>query len=285
VTALALSERSGDLWVGTLGGLSRLSGGRFESFTQMDSGLINDVIYAIEVVGDDVWVATAAGLSVYHSTEGSWELFDHRNTLMHEPWCYGVTASRTHLYVAAWGGGVIERDFAGGVWREYRDPDHEMEIDLFRDDGLIHDITSAIDYADPILWVGTYFGLSRYDGRAWMSFMEHDSGLPSNFINAVRAEGRWAWICTDRGLAAFDGSTWVAYGRRGEGGDAGGVIRVFEGSRLLKTIERERALPHEFVLGVDVRGNDIWVATSAGLSRGARLAEQGTDNGREEGNE
>ena len=35
VLSLALDKRTGDLWVGTMGGLSRISAGRIDSFTQL----------------------------------------------------------------------------------------------------------------------------------------------------------------------------------------------------------------------------------------------------------
>ena len=44
-----------------MGGLSRYSAGRFDTFTQLNSGLPNDVVYGVAVQGDYVWVATAAG--------------------------------------------------------------------------------------------------------------------------------------------------------------------------------------------------------------------------------
>jgi hypothetical protein len=44
-----------------MGGLSRISGGRIDSYTQLNSGLSNDVVYGVSVEGENVWVATAAG--------------------------------------------------------------------------------------------------------------------------------------------------------------------------------------------------------------------------------
>ncbi|MHC4846088.1 MAG: ligand-binding sensor domain-containing protein [Planctomycetota bacterium] len=229
VTALTRSDRTGDVWIGTLGGLSRYSGGRLDRYTQLDSGLINDVVYGVEVIDGAVWVATAAGVSVYHPDRDAWELFNH---------------------IAVWGGCVVEHDIARGTWKAHRDPDHEMEIDLFRDDGLVHDVTSGVSWSDGVLWVGTYFGLSRYDGRSWRSWLDHDSELPSNFIHAVRARGAWAWLCTDAGLAATDGDRWVVYRAARDGQDG---------------------IAHDYVLGVDVQDERLWVATAAGLSVGTRV--------------
>jgi ligand-binding sensor domain-containing protein len=266
VTALALSPVTGDLWIGTMGGLSRWSAGRLDRFDQLGSGLINDVVYAVEVVEGEVWVATAAGVSVYHPEQDRWELYDHTNTVMHEPWCYALSQSPGTVWVAVWGGGVVEHGREADTWKAYRDPDHEMEIDLLRDDGLVHDITTGVSWSEGVLWVGTYFGLSRYDGRNWRSWLEHDSPLPSNFINVVRASGRWVWIGTDDGLAASDGARWLVF-RRDEGG-SGGAIRIVDPDGRTRTLSTPQGLAHDFVLGLFPEGDRVWVATSAGLSVG-----------------
>jgi ligand-binding sensor domain-containing protein len=47
VMSIVLHPGTGDLWIGTLGGLNRYSAGRFDTFTQLNSGLVNDVVYAV----------------------------------------------------------------------------------------------------------------------------------------------------------------------------------------------------------------------------------------------
>ena len=44
VVSLALDKRTGDVWAGTMGGLSRISAGRIDNFTQLNSGLSNDIV-------------------------------------------------------------------------------------------------------------------------------------------------------------------------------------------------------------------------------------------------
>src|SRR5512140_3602456 len=44
VLSLALDKRTGDVWAGTMGGLSRISPGRVDTFTQLNSGLSNDIV-------------------------------------------------------------------------------------------------------------------------------------------------------------------------------------------------------------------------------------------------
>jgi hypothetical protein len=40
VLSLALDKNTGDLWVGTMGGLSHISAGRIDTYTQLNSGLV-----------------------------------------------------------------------------------------------------------------------------------------------------------------------------------------------------------------------------------------------------
>lgn len=265
VTSLALDPASGDLWVGTFRGLNRLSAGRIETFTQTSSGLPNDVVYAVLVAKGAVWAATAAGVGRRDLKTGAWSLYDQTNTIMHEPWTYALAESPDRIYVGVWAGGIVEYDPVRGTWKEYRDPDGEMELDLLPDDGPVHDVTSWVSYSDGLLWQGSYLGLARYDGSRWKTFLKGKSPLVSNFINLVAARGKVAWICTDQGLEVTDGSTWVTYRRDVRGG--GTVELVREGSKA-ETRRMSTSLPNDFVLGASVGDDEVWIATSHGLARG-----------------
>ncbi len=270
ITDLAIEPETGDLWIGTFGGLSRLSGGRFDSFTQLDSGLVNDVVYAVAAQGHRVWVATAAGTSAYDSWQDEWEIFTNRNAPMHEIWCYGLSVSDGKVTLAVWGGGVLQFDIETGRWREHRDPDHEMEIDLLPDDGPVSDVVASVATGNGILWAGTYFGANRYDGRRWQSYAKEDSGLASNFINKVVAEGPTAWFATDDGLSHFDGETWTTYSTSKEEPGQGRItIQRGDSEEILST---DTAIAHNFVLTVARRDREIWVGTEKGLSLGLPAA-------------
>jgi len=262
VTALARG-RAGEIWVGTMGGLARISAGRVDSFTQLDSGLANNVIYGVAVDRTDVWIATAAGLNRFDPRHDLWEIFDTSNTLMHEPWCYAVTVADGTVYVAVWGGGILVRDAASGSFREHRDPDGEMEVDLFRDDGLVHDVTSAVAVDGNTMWAGTYFGLSRYDGRRWRSFSQQDSGLAGDFINFLKAGTGVVWIGTDQGLSRYDSATWHTW-RRNDAGRFELAVTGADGQTSVTT--RDTGPASNTIYGIDLDGNDIWLATASGLS-------------------
>lgn len=266
VMAIDVSEETGDVWIGTMSGLNRFSGGKFETFTQLNSGLANDVIYSVVCDGKDVWSATGGGASVYDTYSGKWGIYTEQNAPMHEPWTYGICAGDNKIYIAAWGGGVIEWNKTTENFRDYTDPDGEMEIDLFPDDGVVHDITTAVAYSNDILWVATYFGMSTYDGIKWKGYFDHDSGLASNFINFTRASGNIGWMCTDNGLSSFDGQTWVTYKNTGSGSK--GKVIIDGNSDHEKVMNANSSISHNFTIGMDVQDDVIWVATSKGLSRG-----------------
>jgi len=269
VLSLALDKRTGDLWAGTMGGLSRVSGGRIDTFTQLNSGLSNDVVYGVSVEGEHVWVATAAGASMLNLRTNQWSLFNERNTPMFEIWVYGVSATPSKVYFAVWGSGIIEYDQQKKTWDKYDDPDGETEMVLFKDQGLIHEITTSVSYMekDHILWAATYFGDSHYDGRRWHNFLTKDSGLPSNFTNVVKGvDANHAWFGTDKGLAYYDGINWSVYRPSLTNGKPEMTIRDKNGN--VTPVEVSTAPAHNYVLGIDFQGSDIWVATAKGLSHG-----------------
>jgi len=268
VLAIDVSEKTGDVWIGTMSGLTKWSAGKFENFTQLNSGLPNDLIYGVTTDENDVWVATGGGAGQYNTYTKRWEIFTEQNAPMHEPWTYGISSGGGKIYIAAWGGGVVEYTKKTKKFRDYTDPDGNMEIDLFPDDGIVHDITTGTSWADGKLWVATYFGLSRYDGIHWKGYFDHDSGLASNFINFIKADGPVAFICTDKGLSSTDGENWVTYTKNQS--NTNGKALILNGEKSSeKTMSP--SISHNYTLGVDVKDDVIWVATSDGLSRGELL--------------
>jgi ligand-binding sensor domain-containing protein len=274
VLSIDVSPVTGDVWIATMSGLNHLSGGKFTTYTQFNSGLANDVIYGVICDDKDVWVATGGGAGVLDTYTGKWEIYTDQNAPMHEPWTYNVCAGGGKIFIAAWGGGVIELDKTTKQFRDYTDPDGEMEIDLFPDDGIVHDITTAVSYDNDVLWAATYFGLSRYDGNHWKGYFDHDSGLASNFINFVIADGPVAWLCTDDGLSSFNGETWVTY--KNLGNDKSGSVIIDGNTEHESTLKATTSISHNFTIGMDFKDNEIWVATSKGLSRGEIIGQTNT---------
>ncbi len=274
VMCMVEDTRTGDLWIGTMRGLNRYSAGRITAYTQTSSGLPNNVVYGLDIMGDTLWVATAAGLGALDLKAGSWSIYDHNNTVMHEPWVYAVKGARDRVFVGVWGGGILEYELSSRIFKEHRDPDRDFHFDLAPDDGPVADITSWIAWEDGILWQGTYFGMSRYDGSRWRTWQEKKSPLVSNFINFVWPRGRTAWIGTDRGISVTDGDTWANY-RTNEHGE--GIVEIARPGQPMETRVLPTKLPNDFVLGIWTNDKEAWLATSDGLSH-ATFAESPTSH-------
>ena len=271
VTAIDVDPKTGDVWLGLFGGgLARFSGGRFDHWHQLNSGLVNDVVYGVAVENDNVWAATTAGASRYNTVTGEWTVFTEKNAPMEEIWNYGVNYRDGKVHLAVWGSGVLEYDVAADRWKDYLDPDGEMEIDLFRDDGIIHVIATGADYIGKTLWVSTYFGVCRYDGRNWRGFYNQDSGLPSDFNNNLKARSaNEAWFATDKGTGVVTDvatNTWVAYTRDPKG--KGGKAVVTRDKEVIETVEMPVGVPHNYTIALEMDGDDVWVGTAKGLGWG-----------------
>lgn len=270
--SVALNKKTHELWIATMGGAARYSGGRIDAFTQLTSGLANDVVYKVAPYGDEVWFATAAGASRLNTKTNQWSIYNERNTTMNEIWTYAVSPGEDKVYYAVWGAGLLEYTRATDRWKSYDDPDGETEIVLYKNQGLIHEITTTVSYVNKVVWVGTYFGVSRYDGRNWQNFLNKDSGLPSNFMNEVKSiDGDRTWFSTDKGLAYYDGANWAVYRPALDTKQPEMIVRDAQGQTW--NIPVTTAPAHNYIFAVDFQGDDIWVATAKGLSHGIRIKE------------
>jgi hypothetical protein len=268
ISALDYNATTGELWIGLFGGgIARFSGGRFDHYHQLNSGLVNNVVYGIAVENDNVWAATTAGASRLNTKTGEWEIFTEKNAPMEEIWNYGVCYSGGKVMLSVWGSGILEYDVATGNWKDYLDPDREMEIDLYRDDGIVHVITTGVSLVDDILWVSSYFGMARYDGRHWRGYYADETGMPSDFGNAIKGRSaNEAWFASDKGVGVithFESDTWVTYTRDAD--SPGGKAVIQRGKEVVREIQLEKSIPHNYGLAVEFDGKDVWVGTSKGL--------------------
>jgi len=270
VMSIAVDKQNGDVWVGTFGGLSLYSGGKFTRYKNLSSGLANDLVYGVALQDRYLWVATAAGINRLDTNTGTWSIFNETNAPFIEPWAYGISVAQQKVYIAVWGGGVLVYDLAKETWKPFTDPDGEQELVLYRNQGLIHNIVSSVSYNPDTktFWASTYFGLSGYDGRNWHNYLTKDSGLASNFINAVGSRGDDVWASTQSGLSQLNTktNTWITYSRDEKTGRGQILITHADGSK--QRIVSETSLAHSYILNIDFQGDDIWVATAQGLSHG-----------------
>jgi ABC-type branched-subunit amino acid transport system substrate-binding protein len=272
VTALAVDQETGDLWIAAYGGMSRYSAGTFQNYTSFTSGLANDVVYDVAVQHGVVWAATAAGLSRLDIRSGSWTNFDDRNTPMNDPWPVAISLTKDKAFIATWGSGVLEYNIAVDHWiSRRRDENGKIE-------SVVHAAKSTLDFAtgtaydsnSGVLWTATRGGLIRQEGHTWSRYGSENSGLASNFINALRMHDDKLWLCTKRGLSVFNlrTSTWTTQHFYAPSKD-GAMPQVVESGVSRKPTMGHSPLESN-ILNVAFQDTNIWVASEAGLSLGIR---------------
>lgn len=76
----------------------------------------------------------------------------------------------------------------------------------------IHSVTLstvAVDQND-VVWVGSWNGVSSFDGKHWKYYTPDNSGLAGWIINKIRIdEQNNIWFATENGISKFDGTSWV----------------------------------------------------------------------------
>ncbi|WP_313917137.1 two-component regulator propeller domain-containing protein [Tahibacter sp.] len=230
-----LTDRSGNLWIGTVNhGVLRLRGNQVEALGS-EVGLPNNRVSALfEDREGSIWVGTNGGLLrlrdapfVSYTTEHG--LADNYVRSVLET-ADGTLWAGTSNGLSRWRNGRFEAmkdtaavfgdsvlslasDAAGGLWvGTYANGLlHWRDGTLTRwntADGLAGNQVRAIATArDGAVWVGTSRGLSRLRDGVWRNFTVAD-GLPREFIMSLHAaaDGR-VWIGTANGAAVADADT------------------------------------------------------------------------------
>ena len=270
-------DKQGNKWFATFGGgLSKFDGKKWSNYTSTGyrkstsdawtsypdgAGLGDMWIYdiAFDKTGK-MWAATWKGASSMNA-DNTFTTYATKDGLA-DKWVYAIGIDSRGTYWFGTEGGVTQYD--GKQWLSYK---HK--------DGLGADIKEAIPgnphhtesqhHADPAKgnlasnpnyvmslvidkndtrWFGTWgSGLSRFDGKKWLTYTTAD-GLAGNFVFALAVDKKGVlWAGTNAGVSSFDGKVWKSY-------------------------TRKDGLMDDFVysIGVDNKNNK-WFGTRSGVSK------------------
>jgi ligand-binding sensor domain-containing protein/signal transduction histidine kinase len=269
ISALLVDSQDA-LWIGTQGGgLVRLQGGRFFTYTTQD-GLPNDSILSLyQDEGKVLWIGTDGG-GVSRFLAGKFETYTSRNGLPNDS-VFSLAGDRhgnlwigTHTGLARLSNGKIRTyttkdglsdnyikclypGAGGGIWIGTNEGGLSYLMDgHFTNYGIRSGLSSStiwsvFEDSAGTLWVGTFdSGLNRLRDGKFTSFAAKD-GLPANRVFAV---------FEDR-----EDNLWI--------GTGGGLVRLKSGS--FTAITSSEGLSSDVVLPVyEDREGAIWVGTNGG---------------------
>jgi signal transduction histidine kinase/ligand-binding sensor domain-containing protein len=278
-------DSTGDLWIGTTGGLSRFHAGRFEAVR--NGQLEKEVVAVFEDREHSLWVGTMGGGLGYYGRASF-------STLTKAD---GLTAD-TML-------GVLQ-DKDGSMWFGSDQglismKDGRVKSYTTRDglpDNLVFSLTQ--DRAGT-LWIGTRRGLATMaNGKISPFHSADDAGVTSEYVfSAYTDHSGNVWIGSRHGLLRFDGKTSTAFTTRqglssnfvgcmvedSQGalwiGTGGGLNRLKDGQFNVFTTRDGLGSNSVLSLYADPDGT-LWIGTSGGgLSRlrDGRLTTYNTSNG------
>ncbi|MCD6326592.1 hypothetical protein J7M28_03415 [bacterium] len=201
VAALACDSLT--VWFGAEGGVCSFNGEIFTTYTAENSGLLINDVTAIAIDGRslDKYIGTEKGLSVYDGVE--WTSYTPYNCDLASPYVSAlfVDEDADEVYVGT-DFGLSVMNITTGLWRQYK-VEH----------GMVANRVSCITKDDDgDIWIGTYQGVSRFDGANWYSYTAGNGRLCSNYVNGIAASSDgYIWVATDKGLVRIDGSISLFY--------------------------------------------------------------------------
>ena len=270
----AIARDGKRVWVGTFDqGLSVFENQRW---VRVRHRLIDDKINALTVVGDSVWVATAAGLSRVRGDVvtrlGPRDGLPSRHVLS-----VGQTADGKVLVGTSQGAAVVS--------------DGQV-VALGRKQGvLVGNVWAVASDSDGFIWLGTTKGLYRgVVGGDWSRYSLSSKHLRDDWVMAIAISGRRAFVGSYKGgVTAFDWTAenpkTLAATRFGDGWINPGGLTIVGGELYAATMDGLRQTGVAGAAwkaslkgpGIDTTATlmtdgSLWVSTRRGLVRHPRAA-------------
>jgi ligand-binding sensor domain-containing protein/signal transduction histidine kinase len=191
--ATCLAQDSiGNLWIGTVGGLSRFDGKNFTSYT-VRNGLLNNIIRALAADSHgNIWIGTSEGLSMY---DGRSFTHYHRQPLP------GRTQSHIQQIIVA--NDTTWWRVQGDIYYIANRKMHYLPLPG-------NSVAKSIAVNKKGLWLGTDSALYRYMGGKWLSVPVRAEG-PTGIDHIFTTGTGKVWLTYGGALYKYDGKAAVPY--------------------------------------------------------------------------
>lgn len=183
-TVSAFAQQTDDIvWVGTYGGLVRITGRTWEIFTTATSGLPNDTVVSIAVDSTDImWFGTLGGCAEYDGQ--TWKAYTIDSLTFRSNHINAIAISSINTKYFGTDSGLVMYD--GTMWADI--------------DSLKSKCIKAIDIEPPnnIKWIATPAGISHSTTQGtWILLNSASSGFPNdNFLSIALDNNRAVWAGT-----------------------------------------------------------------------------------------
>ncbi|MFO8066936.1 MAG: two-component regulator propeller domain-containing protein [Bacteroidales bacterium] len=188
-----IQDSKGNMWFGTFGGgVSKFDGKRFKTYTTKN-GLVHDRTWRItEDSNGNIWFGSFGG-GVSKFDGDTFINYTAANGLAHNTIETIVEDHKGNIWFGTVGGGVSLLEKGTTVFKTFSIKN-----------GIAHNRVRCItEDKNGFLWFGTDAGISRYDGKYFVSFTtEH--GLPDGVVyDIVEDENGILWIGTNLGFSGL----------------------------------------------------------------------------------
>lgn len=206
--------------------------------------LISNEVNCIAVDSENVWIATARGVSCWIRTQDKWVHYTMENGLANDM-VNAVAIDGKWVWFAT-DEGVSRYDTETEIFSTYRSID-----------GLASDQVSSIAVDGNYVWFGTSNGLNRYDKTidSWAVRTRKD-GLVSRIITTIAVEPEYVWVGTDREINP-DPHGWDEDPRFSKGG----VSRYHRDTDSWNNYTRSDGLIDNEIATIAVDDDSVWFGT------------------------
>ncbi len=224
-----LQDRDGNVWIGTVGGLNRLTENQFSAYTMKDGLPQNNVFGIFEDREGNLWAGVDSTNALNRFRDGKFLTYTTQEGLSGDS-VYSVWQRKDGSIWVGTDGGLSEFDHG--------------RFTTYTDKLLNNRVTSVLESRDGSLWIGTSgSGLGRLKNDHLTMYTRRD-GLANDQVwcLAEDKEGN-VWIGTNDGLNRFQHEKITSY-------------------------SLNEGLPSQMIrmLGVDREGN-LWIGGNSGLTQ------------------
>jgi len=209
--------------------------------------LLSNKIRCVAADDNNVWVATARGVSRFSRQDQAWFHYtDSSGLVSDDVMAIALDADLVWFVTSA---GISQYDTSSDKWQSFK-----------RKEGLSSDNVQCIAVDGDYVWFGTDSGVNRYDKQidSWALRSKKD-GLSTNNIKTIAVESEYVWVGTqpDRQRG---GEPWWG-GKRERGKPGAGVNRYHRTTDSWNTYSKVDGLADDKITTIAVGEEEVWFGT------------------------